>query len=94
MSQLADNCKITRHLEVCATFIDNELVMMGPEDKIYYRINSSGLRIWNFLESNTYTLQEIVDYIANDYKVEPSRVLDGVQAFILLLLEKKILRYV
>ncbi len=94
MNQLLLDRKISKHPEVCASCVDNELILMGPEDNIYYRINATGMMIWNFMESNSRTVNELVAYITNYYAVEESLVLKGVHGFIVLMLEKKIMRYV
>jgi hypothetical protein len=85
---------IQKHPQVCATFLDGELVVMGNHDKIYYRINASGIHIWNFLESRQCSVQTIVEFIADYYGLEQSQVLLDVELFILSMLEKKIVQYV
>ncbi|ETO92814.1 PqqD family protein [Legionella oakridgensis] len=86
-------CTIRKHPEVCTTLIDNELVVMGPDDNIYYRINASGIKIWDFLEAPC-TIKDVINYIASYYGVEQHCVFEDVQAFLVCLLEKKILCYV
>jgi hypothetical protein len=88
------NRSIQKHPQASATFIDGELVVMGNQDNIYYRVNASGIPIWNLLETKTYPLAQIVDFIADYYSVVPTQIVDDIEAFILLMIEKKLFQYV
>ncbi|CEG55756.1 PqqD family protein [Legionella fallonii] len=85
--------KIQKHPLVCATVIDNELVVMSSQDNVYYRINASGIQIWSFLESQICSVQTVVEFIADYYGLEHSQVFSDVQLFVLLMLEKGFLQY-
>ncbi|CDZ77631.1 hypothetical protein BN59_01915 [Legionella massiliensis] len=94
MAELVLDRKLRKYPELCATLIDNELVLMGPEDQIYYRINASGIKLWEFLDKEPCTVQVAADYVAAYYNLPQDRVLADLQSFFSLLLEKKILEYV
>lgn len=85
---------IQKHPDVCATFLENELVVMGVRDKIYYKINASGIHIWNFLAAKTCSVQAVIEFIANHYKVEPNKIAADVESFVLKMIEKNIFQYV
>ena len=78
---------------VSATFIDGELVVMGKQDNIYYRVNASGIPIWNLLETGIYSVVQVVDFVADYYGVPPTQILADMESFILLMLEKNFFHY-
>ena len=85
---------IQKHPQVCATFAGDELVVMGNRDKIYYRVNPSGIRIWNFMQSKVCSVDEVVEYIADHYGLEKSHVLSDVVSFIVWMTDKDIFQFV
>lgn len=86
-------CRIQKAHHVSTTFIDGELVVMGNQDNIYYRVNASGIPIWNLLETGIYSVAQIVDFIADYYGVPPTQILADIESFILLMLEKNLFQY-
>ena len=85
---------IQKNPNVCATFVDGELVVMSAQDNIYYKINASGIKIWELMEANVCSVQHIVAFIANYYQVPQERVQPDVEMFIDVMLKKNIVYYV
>lgn len=76
------NSTISRNPDVAYTQIDDDLVMMGPEDSLFYGVNPVGTQIWSLLESNTLSLREICEHIQQDYAVEQSTCIEDITLFI------------
>lgn len=83
--------KIARNPTAAFTAVDDEIIIMSPEDHVYYRLNSVGALIWSLLESNDMSLEQMVIYIKNHYQIEIERAFQGVKAFIEKMLSQKIL---
>ena len=85
---------IQRHPQVCSTVAGDELVVMGNRDKIYYRINPTGIRIWNFMGSKICSVDRVVEYIANYYELEKNQILPDVISFVVWMTDKDIFQFV
>lgn len=94
MTQALLQRHIQKNPEACASFVDNELVVMGHKDHIYYKINHSGIHIWQLLEANTVSVQQLIDAIAAHYTVTPNQVEQDVLSFVSLMLEKELFEFV
>lgn len=85
---------IQKNHDACATMLDGELIVMSNQDNIYYKINASGIKIWQFMETQTCSLQAIVEFVADIYQVPQDVVHADVVNFVGRMLEKNIFRYV
>ena len=83
---------VTRNPNAAFTQVNNELIIMSPDDHVYYRVNEVGAVIWSLLEKNQYTLNAIADHIQQHYSIEKERAVLGVTAFIETMLSKRILK--
>lgn len=90
MKQLDDERIISKNPEVNATMLDGELIIMGPKDNIYYRVNKSGIHIWGLINRDECTVSDVVTYIANYYEVKQEHISKDVETFISLMIEKDI----
>lgn len=84
---------ITRNPAAAFTQVNNELIIMSPDDHVYYRVNEVGAVIWSLLESGEWTLNTIAEHIQQHYKIEKERAVQGVTAFIETMLSKKIITH-
>lgn len=91
MDNLHVTSQITRHPMAVFTQVNNELIIMSPDDHIYYRVNEVGAFIWSLLASGEWTLETIASHIQHHYKIEKERAFNGVSSFIENMLSKKIL---
>ena len=51
MDNLNLSSVVSRNDDVAYTYIDDEMVLMGAEDGLYYGINCVGAEIWKHLEN-------------------------------------------
>lgn len=83
--------KISRSPDVAFTQIDDDLVMMGSEDGLFYGVNSVGTEIWSLLEFKTLSLSDICSEIQQNYDVTEEQCLEDSKQFITAMVEKKML---
>ena len=74
--------QISRNPDVAYTQIDDDLVVMGPEDSLFYGINPVGTKIWSLLETDTLSLHAICDLIQQYYDVTASMCIEDTTRFI------------
>ncbi len=91
MKQLVLNKKIARNPKVAFTHMDNDLVLMGPDDDQFYSVNPTGTKIWSLLEFNSYSLHEICHSLLKEYDVAESTCRIDALAFIETMVAKNIL---
>ena len=82
--------KISRNPDIVYTQIDDDLVMIGPEDSLFYGINSVGTKIWSLLESETLPLHAICERIQQDYDVTAPICIEDTIRFIESMVAQKI----
>ena len=87
---ITTNRIIRKNPAVCVTTLDGELVVMNNETQVYYRINTSGSRIWDIVSSHNCTLQQIVHFMAEHYHLPAENLSADVTLFINLMLKKGI----
>ena len=82
MSKLNLASKIGRNMDVVSTQIDNDLVMMKPDDTLFFGVNTVGTTLWTLLENNTLPLSTLCDMIHDDYDVDKTQCINDVTAFV------------
>lgn len=82
MNKLDLSQQISRNPDVGFTQIDDDLVMMGPNDNLFYGVNAMGTKIWSLLECNSLSLSEICEVIQRDYDVHEQQCIDDVTRFV------------
>lgn len=75
--------------DVVYTQIDEDIVMMGPEDGMYYAANPVGATIWNLLMSKPLSLKALYEYIEKNYDVDGTQYKVEVATFIDEMIEQK-----
>lgn len=82
--------KVKRNANVNHTLVDNDLIIMSPDDNNYYRLNAVGAKIWGMLDSS----ELLVDYIAEKlqalYNITKDQALHDTTTFIEVMIEKNI----
>lgn len=81
MKELNLKHKISRNEEATYTQIDDEIVIMGIEDRQYYGLNALGSTIWNLLEKPM-TVQAILDHLLHHYDVDSQTCLTDTLQFL------------
>lgn len=82
MSNITLTSKISRNPDVSYTQIDNDLVMMGPKDDLFYGVNDTGTKIWSLLEFNDLTFGAIHERIQQEYEVTEAACLEDLTQFV------------
>lgn len=91
MNKLVLTSKISRNPDVAFTQIDDDLVIMGPEDSLFYGVNAVGTKIWTLLEFNTLTLNEICEQIQHDFAVTEAQCIEDSMQFVNAMVEQNML---
>lgn len=91
MNQLTLNSELSRSPDVAFTQIDDDIVMMGPKDSLFYGVNSVGTAIWSLLESKTLTLKDICKQIQQDYEVTETQCVEDITRFVESMVEQHML---
>lgn len=88
MNKLALTSKISRNPAVAFTQIDDDLVMMGPKDNLFYGVNAVGAKIWSLLECEALSLNEICERIKMDYDVTEAQCVEDSMQFVDAMIEQ------
>jgi hypothetical protein len=89
MSKLNLNTLISRNPEVVSAPVDQDLVMMGPKDELFYGVNPLGTELWQLLESGPKSFEQICEYIQKNYEVESGQCFQDAQKFIESMLDQE-----
>lgn len=84
------NCKIKKHENVHHTTVDNDIIIMSPDDNKYYRLNSVGAKIWHMLASGEHHLELIAANIQALYNISQEQAIHDTTAFVETMITKKI----
>ena len=90
MRELNLMTRIVRNPEVVFTQIDNEIVLVGPKDDLFYGVNEMGAAIWRLLDSSDLSCREIFEHIKHDYEIDESTCISDIMRFIGSMLEQNI----
>ena len=82
---------ISRNQDVAFTQIDDDMVIMSPENSFFYGVNSVGAKIWSLLELNALSLGEICELIQRDYDVNEAQCVSDSMQFIEAMVEQNFL---
>lgn len=89
MNAINRTSQIARNADVAYTYMDDEMVLMGAEDSLYYGINPVGTEIWGMLEDKPQSFQSICNYLQQTYDVEEHQCAEDAMQFLHKLLEHK-----
>ncbi len=82
MTTLSLTTRIARNQEAAYTHLDNDMVVMGPKDKLFYGINPVGATIWSLLELGPKSIHDICEKLQIIYDVEPQQCINDTLYFI------------
>lgn len=82
MGKLDLSCKFVPNPDVVYTHIDSDIVMMGPENGLYYAMNGVGAEIWTLLEAKPMSLEGICGHIQKNYSVDTTQCMTDTSTFI------------
>lgn len=68
-----------------------EKVMMSVENGKYYNLGTIGGEIWSRLE-NPISVNEIIEFLINEYEVEKNECVEQVTSFLQLLYKEKLIQ--
>lgn len=85
--------KVKRSDDVVWRIIDEEVVVLIPEEAMLHALEGCGSRIWELIEGET-TISEIVQSIRTEYEVEPQRAREEITEFIHKLMAMKLVEIV
>lgn len=91
MYKLDLNQHVSRNPEVAFTQIDDDLVMMDPNDSLFYGVNAMGNKIWSLLAFKTLSLSDICELIQRDYDVSEEQCVEDVKRFVEEMVEQNML---
>lgn len=91
MNKLGLMSMISRNLDVVSTKVDDDLVMLHPDECLFFGVNSVGARIWSLLEKTPLQLNTICEHIHQNYEVEQAQCREDVTRFIDTMVAKNLL---
>ncbi|MCX7117508.1 MAG: PqqD family protein [Legionellales bacterium] len=74
--------------DIVYTVIDDDTVIMRPQDDYVFGANAIATDIWRLLASQTMSILTITTYILEHYEVEETRCFTDIKAFIGSLIEE------
>lgn len=90
MSNYSDNRLFQRKKELLSSRMDQEIVMMHPENGKYFSLNPIATRIWELLITPK-TIDDVVNNLLSEFDVEPQICKNETKEFIEKLIEKNII---
>jgi hypothetical protein len=91
MQALDINQLLSINQAVVYTQIEDEIVMMDPDDGHYHGLNAVGALLFMRLEQKHMTSKEMAAYLETTYALSEDAAMIDVQAFVCDMLEKKFL---
>jgi len=77
--------------DVVFTQVDEDIVMMDPENGEYHGLNMVGAELWNLLESKPMDLNGMVNYLKETYELDAASATTDVTAFVETMLKQDFL---
>ena len=82
MNRLELTSMISRNPDVAYTQIDQEMVMLEPENVVFCTVNPMGTVVWRLLESTALSLTALFKHIHQHYAVAEKECIDDVTQYI------------
>jgi hypothetical protein len=77
-----------RNSDLAFRLIENETIIVSPQEGLARVLNESGSRIWELLDANT-TIRDIIDRIILEFEISPEKAQQDVLDFLQELQSKK-----
>ena len=90
MNQLNGDTKISINPGINFTRIDNQLILMAPNEQGYYQVNTIGAKIWEMLSATPISLKDLADNLQRMYKLKEEQAMHDTMAFIEKMVTKEI----
>jgi hypothetical protein len=87
-----DSIRVQRNENIVWRIIDDEVVVLVPENNTLHALGGCGDRVWELIEKET-TISEIVNVICDEYEVEPERARKDITQFVHKLKGLKLARF-
>jgi hypothetical protein len=84
VKNLKNSTIIEASKEIVSNMIDNEIVMMNPNKRLYIGLNRIGTEIWKSIQTET-TIENLLRSILDKYDVPESKCEQETKKFILKL---------
>jgi hypothetical protein len=81
VAEIDADARIVRRAGALTAAVDEELVMLDPEESRYYGLNDVGASIWELLERPS-TVAEICGKLTEEYRVAPELCREQVSDFV------------
>lgn len=81
---------IQKNPDINYTTVDNDIIIMSPNDHGYYRLNTVGVKIWDLIEANPLSLKSIVEILQSTYKISKEQAFQDTNKFIETMVSKNI----
>ena len=90
------SCHLTQQYQVIQdpifTQIDDEIVLMGPEDDLYYALNSVGAALWSMMASKPMDIPAMMACLKQSYDIpDDEAAITDLKAFIDVMITKNLL---
>lgn len=82
MNTLNHATTIIPNPHIAYTAMDDDIILMGPEDGRFYGINPIGAVIWNFISTTTCNIQLICEHIMSHYDISEAQCQADVNHFL------------
>jgi hypothetical protein len=78
---IAPGSTIIANKRSAACDLDGEMVILNLDSGVYFGLNGPGAAIWNYIQSE-HSLEEIIEYLLLEYKVDRARCEGEVRSLI------------
>jgi formiminotetrahydrofolate cyclodeaminase len=93
ISAIPDNAVVSRSSSVLASEIDGQVVMISTTNGVFFSLDEVGGEIWGRIETSR-TVGELIDGLAIAYDGDRETIARDVQAFLVRLIVKDVIRIV
>lgn len=88
------NSKWQVSADVLSSKIDEEVILMSLKGEYYFGLDPVGSRIWELLDQQPSTIDELVQLLVDEYEVDEPTCRNDAQKFIDDMSEKKLIHVV
>ena len=67
------NLKVIVNRDLKYVFIDQDLIILGRQEKQYFSLNEVGTKIWCLLQTQTHSVYELSEKIFQTYEVSKAQ---------------------
>lgn len=86
------NTLISRNKDIVHSYLDDNVVMMNIEKGNYYKLNDTGTKIWEVLESGEQTIDSLADLLAASFVIDKDMAIRDTIEFVEKSLEQDLVK--